>query len=748
MIALLIASVEGCVIVASEVDSLESVLPELNIVALKQSDRLRSLPVGSSLLSREDLEIVGASAVRSLAEMVPNLYIPDYGSRVTSSIYMRGIGARMDNPSVGLTVDNVAILNKDAYDFDIPDIANVEVLRGPRSVLYGRNTMAGLINVSTISPYRFSGFRESLTIGNGGLIKGDAGFYKMLSSVSALSVAVAASHQNGFFTNAFTGKKCDSENGGSLRAKYLRRFDNSLSLQNVAFVSLLHQRGYPYESVELGDINYNDECHYKRFFVSDGFTLNKYHEKFSATSVTSLQFLDNDLLLDQDFLPLPYFTLNQLKKELALSEDLTLRSVASDSPYTWLAGVSGFFKNLNMNAPVLFKNNGIASLIEYHRNDANPYHPIAWQDRKFSLNSDFHNATWGIAAYHESSLRLGEFTIKAALRVDFESSRLNYHSYCSTGYGIYSNPDRLPVETFSDVESLPLEREVKVNLNENGKLKRCFFIPLPSFSIIKGFCDDQMNLYASFSRGAKSGGFNTQMFSDVLQQRLMHFMGIGMAYDVDEIVAYKPEKSWNYEVGTHLSFPSIHLQTDGSLFFIDCRDQQLTMFPDGTTTGRIMTNAGRTHSIGFEISGTWQPGDNLTFNFSYGFTDARFRKFFDGKMNYRGNRLPYVPRNTFFSQAVYRHNLGKRGSLIADVNLRLTGDIEWNESNTLRQPLYALLGGSIAWEGDNWSVRLWGRNLTDTRYYNFYFISMKNEFVQRGKPLETGITFSLVMPQK
>ena len=78
----------------------------------------------------------------------------------------------------------------------------------------------------------------------------------------------------------------------------------------------------------------------------------------------------------------------------------------------------------------------------------------------------------------------------------------------------------------------------------------------------------------------------------------MHIMGIGKQYDVNSVVGYKPEYSWNYEIGTHLSFAEGKVQAEMSLFYIDCRDQQLTMFPEGTTTGRIMTNAGKTRSAG------------------------------------------------------------------------------------------------------------------------------------------------------
>ncbi len=165
------------------------------------------------------------------------------------------------------------------------------------------------------------------------------------------------------------------------------------------------------------------------------------------------------------------------------------------------------------------------------------------------------------------------------------------------------------------------------------------------------------------------------MFSDVLQQRLMGVMGIGSRYDVDDIVGYRPEYSWNFEVGSHLSFPSARLNIDVSLFYIDCTDQQLTMFPDGNTTGRIMTNAGRTRSFGGELSASWTPVDRLAFTASYGYTNARFIDFFNGIENFSGKFVPYAPQNTLFIQGVWTIPLPHKHikALVADVSMRGTG---------------------------------------------------------------------------
>lgn len=712
-----------------EKDTIGVTLDELSVTVVKQMARLNEEPEAATVIGRAELERLGAYAIKNISDVVPNFYIPDYGSRMTSSIYVRGIGARMDQPSVGLNVDNVPYLNKDAFDFDIADIASVEMMRGPQSTLYGRNTMAGVINVTTLSPMRFQGWKVGLEAGSGTKIKASAGWYHKFGERTGLSVVGAYGSQKGFFVNEYNGKKVDHEFNWSGRVKFYHRLSDSWNLQNSAAFGILRQGGYPYEYKNTGIIAYNDTCFYRRFTFTDGLSLRYSGEKFSVTSITSVQHINDNMTLDQDFLPEEFFTLTQKKKETAFTEDVVMRS-NSDSDYRWLNGIFGFYKHLDMHAPVTFKDRGIEDLIEKHRNDANPSYPISWNTRIFDLNSRFKIPTWGLSAYHESDLTIGGWTLTAALRLDYEHSTLNYNSLCDTGYSIYKKSD-------SEYEHF---RTVDIDIDDKGKLSRHFLTLLPKISASYSLGEDRGNIYVKISKGYKAGGFNTQMFSDVLQQRLMGIMGVGAQYDVEEIVSYKPEKSWNYEVGSHLVFPGSRLELDLAAFFIDCRDQQLTMFPDGTTTGRIMTNAGKTHSLGGEISVRANLTDQLSLVGSYGYTNARFRKFNDGIHNYKGNYLPYAPRNTLFLQGVWTiptHH-AVVGNITFDVNMRGTGDIYWNESNTERQNFYSLLGAGVTIGTDELNLQLFGKNLTDTKYYTFYFMSMGNEFLQRGRGVEFG----------
>ena len=122
-------------------------------------------------------------------------------------------------------------------------------------------------------------------------------------------------------------------------------------------------------------------------------------------------------------------------------------------------------------------------------------------------------------------------------------------------------------------------------------------------------------------------------------------------------------------------------------------------------------------------------------------------RFSDGIHDYKGKCIPYAPRNTLFLQCVWEIPVrgGKLESVTLDVNMRGTGRIYWNEDNTLHQPFYALLGASVSLKGKIWELQVWGRNLTNTRYNTFYFMSMGNEFLQRGRPIQGGATLLLTI---
>lgn len=724
-----------------------TMLDEIDVVAIKQQNILNELPVSATTLNVQAVQQNNVVDIKSLSDLAPNFYMPDYGSRITSSIYVRGIGARMDQPAVGLNIDNLPVLNKDAYDLDISDIQEIEMLRGPQSTLFGRNTMTGLINIRTFSPLRWQGIRLVGELMSGASYKINGGWYHAFNPNIGLSATLSLNSLHGRYENQYNGKEIDQEKSGGLRLKFEWRPRRNLFIQNTFSTSLLHQGGYPYEYIKTGEISFNDTCFYKRFLINDALTLRFDFNGWNLTSITSVQHINDNMTLDQDFLPLPFFTLTQKKNGTDLTEELIARR-SGEHKYKWLFGFFSFYRHLDMDAPVHFGDKGIEELIENHVNKANPFLPIRWDTRKFGLNSKFRLPSFGIALFHESRYNAGNWEFAAGLRLDYERVKLNYRSWTNTGYTMYRNPTGNLNTSWDDMTEF---HHFDIDIDEQGVLTTDFLTLLPKVSALYKLPGKLGNIYATFGKGYKAGGFNTQMFSDVLQQKLMSYMGLASQYKVEDIVKYKPEYSFNYEIGGHLDFSSLSssqllkLRMEISLFYIDCRDQQLTTFPDGNTTGRIMTNAGKTRSFGGELSVNWNPWSPLVFNLAYGYTNARFLKYNNGIEDFAGKRLPYAPENTLFAQALYTLSGGKlrQNSIIFDLNVRGTGNIYWNEANSLQQPFYCLLGAGVTFKAPKWEVQMWGRNLTDTRYSVFYFMSMGNEFLQRGEKILCGATLRL-----
>ena len=149
------------------IDTLRTIdLDEVAVVATpKETMMLRDQPTSVTLLGSKQLEQRHVQSIKGVSSVVPNFYIPDYGSRLTTAAYVRGIGSRINTPAVGLYVDNIPFVDKSAFDFALLDVQRIDVLRGPQSTLYGRNAMGGLVRIYTKNPFDYEGSDINLSAG-------------------------------------------------------------------------------------------------------------------------------------------------------------------------------------------------------------------------------------------------------------------------------------------------------------------------------------------------------------------------------------------------------------------------------------------------------------------------------------------------------------------------------------------------------------------------------------------------------
>lgn len=710
--------------------------------SVKRESFVSDIPGVSTFLMRR-IEERGIASPKNLSAVVPGLNIPDYGTSMTSTIYVRGLGSRMDNPVIGLYVDDVPIIDKNCYDFSFTDIRRIDFLHGPQGTLYGRNSMLGVLSVETLSPTAYQGTRGIIEYGSASTLSAKLSAYK-----GRFGLTAAYGHTDGFFINEYDGSNCGLSDSFSARARFVGGVGKA-SLDNILTVSYIDQTGYPYRKLMAGEllpVDYNDKSGYRRFFLMDGFRLKTEWRNWKISSVTSFQTLFDSMDMDQDFTPKSMFTLNQIQEQVAFTQEFIFKPKTHTVWWDSQTGLFAMVKLNKMSAPVRFLKDGIKSLILDNVNSGIPQElgRLNIQEENFLIYSDFDIALGNVAAYHESYFNTGRWTFTAGLRLDFEASRMRYDSGSDIHFIVSpAMSEYIPFSTKVDgtetVRYAQLQPKLSVSYDATSERMRS-----------KGL---NMSLLASVSEGYRSGGFNTQIFSDVLQRKMMLGMMESLGVHLDgkgdlstDGLTYKPEICLNYEIGGKFRMRSAGhiLESFFTAYRVDCRNQQMTVFPYGNGTGRMMANAGRSRSLGVEAEASWM-WKGLSVSFAGSLMDARFVDYDDGRNDWSGNRIPYSPESTLYLRCGYkfltRGRFLRSVSLNADINR--SGRIYWNEAGDISQSPYSLIGADVRLTTSKAELWLRGQNLTGTEYSVFYFKSVGNSFFQAGKPRRFTIGLSI-----
>lgn len=724
------------------------------IASPKETGKLREMPTAVSMISQKEMQANQITSLKNVSALVPNFFMPDYGSRITSAIYIRGIGSRINTPAVGLYVDNIPYIDKSAFDFNFYDIERIDILRGPQGTLYGRNTMGGLIKVHTRSPFSYQGTDVKLSYaGKSNHRSASLTHYHRWSDHFAFSAGGYYEGSDGFFRNSFDGKKIDKMEAGGGRMRAIWLPSENLKLDFTVGYDYSDEGGYPYyytgaikghkEEYKdyIGKISYNRDCGYRRGLLNTGLNIEYQGSKFIMNAITGYQNLNDRMYLDQDFLPVDIYNIEQKQRINTLNEEITFKS-KNNQRWVWLAGVSGFYQWLHTNAPVTFQPEGIEWLEQtINQGIASSSMPLKMKllNETMPVPGTFDTPVLGAAIFHQSTfnhLIVENLSATIGLRLDYEKNKIDYNSSAA-----------LKIQML--MAGKPMGNPIDQAAEFIGKLDDDHVQLLPKFALKYDF-KNQNNLYATVSRGFRSGGYNIQMFSELLQSALKQRPGSGSTAtpdDIKDMVTYKPEYSWNYELGSHLTLFNGKLKADLAAFYMDTRDQQIAKFVD-SGLGRMMVNAGSSESYGAEASFLASINRNLSMNAGYGYTQSTFKKYDGGTtssdevINYSGNYVPFVPRHTMNVGANYSFFFGRSSwaqSLTFGLNYTGAGKIYWTEKNDVSQSFYSTLNGHISLQAQALQIDFWGRNLTNKDYTTFYFESMSRGFEQKSKPIQFGV---------
>lgn len=767
----------------SEADSVRNFLINEIVVSgdPKTAAGLDEQPVSYTGMGNAQMERLGVRSLKDAAVFVPNLFMPDYGSRLTSAIYVRGVGSRINTPAVGLYVNDVACADKSAFDFSFLGVDKVEVLRGPQSTLYGRNAMGGLIKVYTKDP-RLGGTEIKV----GGATKDAHRYVQFLTSNAVdenacFSIGGFYDANDGYNRNIFLNRRSNgSESGGGMfRWMYNPVSNPGLKVDFHTSFEYSDEDGYDYYYTGKGDdeaylpyvgkIVEGEQGGYYRNLLNSALKVEVVQPRFVLTSVTSYQFLSDRMFMDQDFSPLSIFTLEQRQRSHNAAEELVFKSRHSKR-IDWTSGMYVSCQSLHTSAPVRFGADGIQSLIQDNidRGFAAANAAMNPMGMALSLNVDnkdmMVDGTFSTPVFN--SAIFGQFTLKdlcvrgldltAGVRLDYEHTKMDYDSGAGTAFTFLMTRGGMPLYNY----------QLTTESRYLGNIRKDYTQFLPKVALTYRV-DDNNLVYATVSKGFRSGGYNIQMFSDLIRESLQNdmmrtlsekipmmnnFIRIADNPSADSTTVFKPEVSWNYELGAHLSFFDGTFSVDAAAFLVDTRNQQIARYAE-SGLGRQMVNAGRSRSYGVDISLTSliNLGKNcLHLQGAYGYTHATFRDYDGGTYQdellvYDGNYVPFAPLHTCAVAAdlICPCSGGMVKTLSLGANMTGTGRIYWTEKNDISQPFYMLLGAHLTADLGLVTVNLWGKNLTQTKYVPFYFESMSKGFAQTCRPLQVGLDVSV-----
>lgn len=645
-------------------------LPDVVVTSQKTEQRLIEVPVSIEYYSGADLQDSQIRGTMDLATHTPNVFarVPE-GHEAYANINIRGIvsgNADFFSPTVGMFTDGMNI--NGGLEPLFYDVESVEILRGPQGTLYGGNTLGGAIVVNSNKPklnkwggnasYALESYNTHITNGMLNI---------PLFEKAALRLAGVYRHSDGAFYNEVKEKPGIKGDQLALRGQLLLepsdRFKINLNLNGYTknsdfsmYETLAKFDSDPWKTNqgELGSLEVN----------SFGQILNMEYlgDYLGFTSITGHRTFSskekNDVDFSADYLLTDHFRLNNEQ----WTQELRLHSLDKSSRFQWLAGIYGAYEKQETKDNMVAHEDYITMLAGF---------PGLGEIDQLNKTT--------VDAYNAAAFAQGTYAITDKL---FATAGLRYDH-------VTKYLDAVGDNTGENAAMLGFQGREKLTGKEE------YSALLPKFALEYRFTPN-FNVYGSVTAGYKPGGFQTTN-----------------AYLANK--SYGSEYTWNYELGTKGSFLDNKLDIDASVFYIQMRDQQLYTLT--SSHGAIISNAGQSHSTGFEVSMRARPLHGLELFGSYGLLKTTVDDAGGSPATYNGADAPYAPAYQAVVGGQYTLDCG----LFARLENSFIGPYYLDSQNTTKQDPFSLMDAKIGYETDNYSVYIYGKNLLNTEYYTLAF---------------------------
>jgi iron complex outermembrane receptor protein len=642
-------------------------LPTVLVTAQKEPADLQTLPVSVSAVGRDTLVSAGITILREASTYAPNVYFTDFTARKLSNPRFRGIGSSPANPAITTYFDGVPQLHSNTASLDLVDVEQVEFVRGPQSALFGRNTLAGVINVTSARP-SLNDWSYSLAVplanfdsrNVGGSVSGP-----LAAGRVGISGGFAYGRRDGFTRNRVTGNDIDNRSAFTGKAQLL--WTPSSLWETRLIVTGERARDGDYALNDLGAIRRTPfevardfEGHTHRDVLGTTVLLRRAGSRVTLTSTTGFVNWKTDDETDLDYTPLPLLRRENAEDAFQFTEEVRVASAANaparigDVPLRWQAGVFLFTQNYDQEAV-----NSFAPFV------LSPLLPIAIRQHAPEAALD----DVGVGLYGQTTATfLDILDVTAGARFDHESKKASLNTFFTPPVA----PGRLvePEESFSNVS--------------------------PQVAIALRWQPAGM-VYASVARGFKAGGFNPAA-------------PVGFA-------AYGEELTWNVEGGVKTAWLGGRVTANAAVFRIDWDDLQLNL-PDPLVPAQFfIANVGRAVSKGaeFELMGRVLPGVDL---FSaIGLTDATFSAGSTSSgVVVAGNEIPNTPDYTATFGGAVSRAVRADTTVYGRAEVTFYGAFQYDDLNRAGQEAYSLANFRVGVRSGTLFGEAWLRNAFDTRY--------------------------------
>ena len=672
-----------CFSISAQVDSsivLEEIIVNADYRQSKANDIFSSVTVLDANLIRKK----NAQHLEDILFNAPNVNFSSGASRARF-YQIRGIGERGQfseplNSSVGVIIDGV--------DFSgignaalLYDVEQVEILLGPQGTRYGSNALAGLINLQSKSPTNETSYGLQLENAN----FDSSGLAGYLSGSISNQLRYRLSAQNlksdGFNTNQFLSKKTNQRDEGIVRGKLDWTPSDYVQL-GITASTINIDNGYDSFSLDNVRDTISDQPGIDRQqadILSTKLSLTQF-AKFKVEALLGYADSKTEYGYDEDwvfngFHPWEYSSSDQYFRDRETTS-AELRFVSSDSGLIFSNTTDWVFGIYSLQQEVDLKR-----IYTFLSTDFSSRYDIKRFAVYGEINSDLNN-NWGL------SLGFRGENFDAAY---FDSNAINF------------TPDEILY---------------------GGKLALTYRTSTNSL------------IYASISRGYKTGGFNTDGSLD------------------SDLREFNAEELINYEFGFKGSLYNDQLKTQLALFFMDRDDVQIASSvvrsrADGSSEFiDYVGNAAAGSNYGLEASAKFQAANNIMFHGSLGLLKTEYKEFVNSAGDNLGGRQQAHAPN-------YQYTLGVdiriSSALELDVNIQGKDSFYFSDSHSIRSKDYSLVNASLSYSWKEWQLTLWGRNLNDEDYSvrGFFFGNDPRDnyaakgYTQLGEPMRYGLTLNM-----